>query len=108
MYDFTSLKGRINNHLYAFLSKLILLGEVLGVQNKSSAPFFECQPFFFTASVFGLYEMAGIFKARINPRPNRPCNIKEVDRFKKQAELHPNKSLSKSQTFYTINFKTQK
>ena len=60
---------------------------------------------FFTASVFGLYEMACVFKGRINPRPNRPCNIKEVDSFKKQAELYPNKSLTKSRTFYTIDFK---
>ena len=36
-----------------------------------------------TASVFDLYEMACVSKARTNPRPNRPCNIKEVDRFKK-------------------------
>ena len=61
---------------------------------------------FFTASVFGLYEMACVLKAKTYPQPNRPCNIKEADRFKKQAELDPNKSLSKSRTFYTINFKS--
>ena len=61
---------------------------------------------FFTASVFGLYEMACVLKAKINPQPNRPCNIKEADRFKKQAELYPKKSLSKSRTFYTINFRS--
>ena len=61
---------------------------------------------FFTASVFGLYEMPCVFKARINPQPNCPCNIKEVDRFKKKAELYPIKSLSKSRTFYTINFES--
>ena len=99
---FTFLKGRIKNHLYAFFSNAI--GQVLGVRNKSSSPFFECQPFF-KASVFGLHEMACVLKAKINPQPNRPCNIKEADRFKKRAELYPNKRLSKSRAFYTINFK---
>ena len=38
---------------------------------------------------FALYEMAFVLKARINPQRNRPCNIKEVARFKKQAEPYP-------------------
>ena len=54
---------------------------------------------FFTASVFGLYEIACVFKARINPRPNRTCNIKEVDRFKKQAELYPIKNFMRYHRF---------
>ena len=31
--------------------------------------------------LISLYEMACVFKARINAKSNRPCNLKEIDRF---------------------------
>ena len=34
-----------------------------------------------SVSFLGLYEMACVFKARINPLSNRPCNRKEMAGF---------------------------
>ena len=63
------------------------------------------------ASFFALYEMACVFKARINPQSHRPCNLKGVALFFcfvlffKQTELYPGKCQNESQTSYTLNFK---
>ena len=43
--------------------------------------------------------MACVFKARINPQFNRAGNLKGVAGFKKQTELSPYKSWSKSETY---------
>ena len=41
------------------------------------------------ASFFRLFQMACVFKARINPQFSRAGNLKGVACFKKQAKLYP-------------------
>ena len=50
------------------------------------------------ASSFGLCQVAGVFKERINRQFHRPGNLKAVAGFKKQIELYPYKCRSKSST----------
>ena len=40
------------------------------------------------AFFFGFYEMARVFKARINSYLNGPCSVKEIAGLKKQAEIY--------------------
>ena len=54
------------------------------------------------ASFFALYKMPCVFKARIHPQSNLPCEVKEVAGFKKQAELDPDKCWRES---CSLNFK---
>ena len=56
------------------------------------------------ASFFGLFEMACVFKARINSQLNRAGNLKGVAGFKKQTELYPYKCRSMSPTLSTFSF----
>ena len=56
------------------------------------------------ASSFHLFQMACVFKARINPQFNRAGNLKGVDGFKKQTELYPYKNRSTSPTLSTFRF----
>ena len=56
------------------------------------------------ASSFRLFQMACVFKARINPQFNRAGNLKGVAGFKKQIELYPYKNWSKSPTSSTFSF----
>ena len=44
------------------------------------------------ASFFGFYEIARVFKVRINSYLNGPSSVKEVAGLKKQAEIYPAKA----------------
>ena len=56
------------------------------------------------AFFFGLFKMASVFKARINPQFNRADNHKGVAGFKRQTEFYPYKNRSKSPTSSTFSF----
>ena len=56
------------------------------------------------ASSFRLFQIACVFKARINPQFNRAGNFKGVAGFKKQTELYPYKHRSESPESSTFSF----
>ena len=56
------------------------------------------------ASSFPLFQIACVFKARINPLFNRRNNLKEVAGFKKQTGLYPYKNRSKTRSSLTFSF----
>ena len=56
------------------------------------------------ASSFRLLLVACVFKERINPQFNRAGNLKGVTGFKKQTELYPFESRSKTPTSSTLSF----
>ena len=56
------------------------------------------------ASSFPLFQMACVFKARINPQFTLAGNLKGVAGFKKETELYPYKNRRKSPTSSTFSF----
>ena len=71
-------KWVLGPELFLGLSRpqICIMGKIFGVPNKSLATFFECQPFKSRFFFFGLYKVACVFNARINPQSNRLCNLK--------------------------------